>query len=487
MPAPLDQNATPYATALAAFAAQDNLWLQVPGHSASTDAAPSLCDYYGLDLLRKDIPMHTPGVDEGPNNPLQQALDLAAAAYGAARVWFLAGGASQANRIAALALGQLGNPEHPVLLQRSAHSSLIDGAILADLNPVFLTPTIDPAHGIHHGVTATQIQAALDYDRDVKAVTVVSPSYFGAVADIPAIANLCHDRGIPLIVDAAWGAHFGFHPSVPAHPISQGADLVISSTHKQGGALTQAAMLHLADGPYRDRLEPLLDRAVTLTSSTSTSSLLLASLDLARHDLAVHPERIAASAHLGDQLRDLVRAHPRLAVVSDGFTQFADITAVDPTRVSIDVTGLGVSGHTVRRKLATEQHIHLEIATDTAVVAFFGPGYVADLDRLLTALDALADPNGPTTTAPVLVPEPGPARMNPRAAYLSPTMLVPFSEAAGHISADSLAAYPPGIPNLLPGELITSEQLTYLRDVLDRGGYVRGAATPGLSHIRVVA
>ena len=140
------------------------------------------------------------------------------------------------------------------------------------------------------------LAAALDAHPEAVAAYVVTPSYFGAVADIVELAKIAHDRNVVLVVDQAWAAHFGFHPDVPDNALNQGADLVISSTHKLGGSLTQSAMLHLGHGPFADQLEPLVNRAFRSMQSTSASSLLMMSLDVARHALAVHGrERIQRS------------------------------------------------------------------------------------------------------------------------------------------------------------------------------------------------
>lgn len=499
------QDETPYATALDAHARRDTLNLMVPGHGATADGlAAELAEFCGERALAMDIPPLIDGIDVGPASPLVQATRLAAHAWGARRTWFLANGASQANRMATLAVASLGMGG-TVVAQRSAHSSFIDGVLIGDLTPRFVLPSIDQDRGINHGVSAEALDAELRAARadraEVAAVYIISPSYFGAVADIPVLARVAHEHGVPLIVDGAWGSHFGFHPELPESPTRLGADLTVSSTHKLGGSLTQSAMLHLSDGPYADALEPLLERAYMLTQSTSASALLLGSLDVARHALTQGTDAIGATiAHLS-AFRERLRADGRFPIISDGFDAFPDIVAHDPLRVSIDVASTGFTGHRVRDLLGSEFGIFLEISTVHAIVVFVGPGKLPDLTRLERALGAIADRAAAASdataaaaaehVAPLAIPElpsPGPLSMRPRSAYFARHETVDAAEAIGRISADSLAAYPPGIPNVIPGEEITAATVGFLQAVAASPiGYVRGALDAAVSRFRVVA
>lgn len=486
--------ATPYADALVRYATRDTVRLNVPGHAADPETTPRLANYFGEDLLRKDVPPLLAGLDKGHGNPLAASLRLAAEAWGARRTWFLTNGASQANRIAALALGAFRDADAPVVAQRSAHSSFSDGIILGGLSPRFVAPSIDGWFGINHGVSPAALRDALAAhgDERPKGVYLISPSYFGAVADVAALAEIAHEAEAPLVVDAAWGAHFGFHEDLPENPLRLGADLVVSSTHKLGGSLTQSAMLHLGHGPFADELEPLVERAFKLAQSTSESSLLLASLDVARAELQDGHDRIAAAIAAADELRDRIRRGGRFGIVSDTFDRFDDIVAADPLRVSIDVASGGVHGPTARELLMERDGIYLEIATETCVVAVIAPGVIPDVVRVVDALHALpgdTDAAADVTAVGAVgaLPEPGELAMLPRDAFFRPAEAVPIDEAVGRVSADALAAYPPGIPNVLPGEIITAELVQFLRHVAGTpGGYVRGAVDPTLETFSVV-
>ncbi|PWK66601.1 lysine decarboxylase [Streptomyces sp. CG 926] len=493
------QSCAPYAEAVLGHAGRDWLRLNVPGHAAAPGS--DLADFFGSRIPALDFPPLLDGVDLGTDTPLDRALALAAEAWGARRTWFLTNGASQGNQIASMVAPALGRT---LVVQRSVHSSVIDGLVLSGLDAVFVQPSVDPEQGIAHGVTATDVAQALERTPDVAAVYIVSPSYFGAVADVRAIADAAHAAGVPLIVDEAWGSHFGFHPALPANALSSGADLATSSTHKLAGSLTQSAMLHLAQGPFADLLEPLVDRAFRLVQSTSASALLTASLDLARRSLVSDAAATGGSVAAADRVRGAVRALDRFGVVSDRFHAFPDIVAADPLRIAIDTRTGGITGHEARRRLFRDHQIMVEVATDAAIVAVIGAGSVPDTDRFVEALHALPSPLSAETAEPVGVgvgsaagagttemlrlPAPGATKLTARAAFLSPALVVAAEEAVGRISADTLAAYPPGIPNVLPGEVITAEAVRFLqRTAAAPNGHVRGAVDPGVTRLRVVA
>ncbi|MFE5546335.1 aminotransferase class I/II-fold pyridoxal phosphate-dependent enzyme [Streptomyces sp. NPDC056534] len=488
-PVPTDpgsgQLSAPFAEAVLAHAGRDWLRLNVPGHAAAPGS--DLAGFFGSRITALDFPPLLDGIDLGADTPLGRARALAAEAWGARRTWFLTNGASQGNQIASMVAPSLGRT---LVVQRSVHSSVIDGLVLSGMDAVFVQPSVDPAQGIAHGVTAADVAAALERTPDAAAVYIVSPSYFGAVADVRALADTAHAAGVPLIVDEAWGSHFGFHPALPPGALSLGADLVTSSTHKLAGSLTQSAMLHLAEGPFADRLEPLVDRAFRLVQSTSASALLTASLDLARRSLATDPAATARSVEAADRVRGAVRALGRFRVVSDGFPAFPDVVGPDPLRIALDTRAGGITGHEARRLLFGDHQVMVEVATDAAIVAVIGAGFVPDTDRFLEALHTLPSPLTGSGAGPAAVPHlpvPGPAKLTAREAFLSPTRVLPAERAVGRISADTLAAYPPGIPNVLPGEVITAEVVRFLqRTATAPHGHVRGALDRGVTRLRVV-
>lgn len=474
--------------ALLAYAALDPGRFQVPGHKGGPGADPSMRELVGAVGLRNDIPSVTEGVDIGPEpTPFQQGQLLAAAAWGARRTWFLVNGASQGNHAACLALAHAGER---VVVQRNVHSSVIDGLVLSGLRPVFVSPELDAKLGIAHGLAPAALAAALDANPGAVAALVVSPTYFGACADVAALAEAAHARGVPLVVDEAWGAHLRFHAALPPDALACGADLVVSSTHKIVGSLTQAAMLHLGRG---GRLDPaVVDRCVSVVETTSPSGLLSGSLDAARRQAAVHGAELLDETLAGiAAAREEIAAIPGLAVLDEGLVGRPGIAAWDPLRLSIDVRGTGSSGHRLAAAAFALGGIDLELHTENVVVAVFGMGEPAAAAgaRLAAALrEAVAglDPGAGASPSRLAPPPPwGEPAMTPREAFLGPQETVPFAAAAGRVAAEGLAAYPPGIPNVLPGERLTAETLDYIRESVAHGGFVRGGSDRALRTLRV--
>jgi lysine decarboxylase len=481
------QDSTPYVDALLAYSELNPGRFQVPGHKGGAGADPKMRELVGDVGLRNDVPSVTEGVDIGPEpTAFQQAQLLAAEAWGARRSWFLVNGASQGNHSTCLALAHGGNR---VVVQRNVHSSVIDGLVLSGMRPTFVAPEVDAELGIAHGLTPESLATALEETPSAVAAMVVSPTYFGACADVAALAEVAHGRGVPLVVDEAWGAHLRFHPDLPPDALASGADLVTSSTHKIVGSLTQAAMLHLGRGGRIDAA--VVDRCVSLVETTSPSGLLSGSLDAARRQAAVHggellTETLAAVA----RTRAAIERIPGLTVLDESMVGRPGIAGWDPLRLSIDVRGTGSTGYRLAKAAFYEAGLDLELYSDNVVVAIFGLGEAAEAagERLLTGLRRAvgqleAERGAPEKLAP---PPPwGELVMTPREAFLGPQEVVPFDAAAGRVAAEGLAAYPPGIPNVLPGERLTAETLDYIRESVAHGGYVRGGSDRELKTLRV--
>jgi arginine decarboxylase len=482
------QDSTPYVDALLAYAKLDPGRFQVPGHKGGLGADPAMVELVGEVGLRNDIPSVTEGVDVGPEpTPFQEAQQLAADAWGAARTWFLINGASQGNHATMMALAHGGDR---VVVQRNVHSSVIDGLVLSGMRPTFVAPELDPELGIAHGLTPDSLAAALDETPEAVAALVVSPTYFGACADVAALAEVAHSRGVPLVVDEAWGAHLHFHPGLPPAALESGADLVTSSTHKIVGSLTQAAMLHVGRGGRID--DAVVDRCVSLVETTSPSGLLSGSLDAARRQVSVHGERMLGEALAAlTGIREQIRAIPGLDVLDERMVGRPGVAGWDPMRLGIDVRGTGSSAQRLWKAAFHVSEIDLELYSGNVVVAIFGVGERAEVSgkRLVAGLRKAVAELEETPGAPdeKLAPAPpwGELVLTPREAFLGPQEVIPFEAAAGRIAAEGLAAYPPGIPNVLPGERLTADTLDFIRDSLDHGGYVRGSSDRELKTLRV--
>jgi lysine decarboxylase len=491
----MEQDSTPYLDALVRFASAEPGRFHIPGHKGGAGADPGLRAAIGDAALRLDIPSGIEGIDVGTDPlaiPFQQAQRLAAEAWGARRSWFLVNGASGGNHAICMALAHLGDD---AIVQRNVHSSVIDGLVLSGLQPLFVAPEIDDDLGVAHCLMPEALERALAERPDAVAVFIVSPTYFGAVADVGGLAEVAHAHDVPLVVDESWGAHLAFSGLLPANALACGADVVLNSVHKLGGSMTQSAILHVGATSHAGGLidETIVDRSVTLVESTSPSALLSASLDAARHQNATLGEALLAET-IGSlrELRREVREIRGLDVLGEEITKSDSVHAWDPLRVSIDVRGTGVTGNRIARFLSERHDIWFELYAENVVVAVFGIGEnVAETGaRLLDGLrDAAAELHDEPdeTRAPFAPPPPwGPTEMTPREAFLGDQETVPFDAAEGRIAAESLAAYPPGVPNVLPGERLSRATLDFISDSLAHGGQVRGASDRSLATIRVV-
>jgi len=382
----------PYLTALREYAGRSPGRYHVPGHKGGAGTDVELREALGAGALELDLPLITHGVDVGSDfSPMDQAVDLAAQAWGAKRTWFLSNGATQGNHAIALALASLGQE---VVIQRNVHASTIDGLVLAGLRPTWVAPELNPELGIAHCLTPEVLEITLADSPDAVAVVVVSPTYYGAVADIRGLARVAHEWGVPLIVDEAWGSHFPFHEALPEHALSAGANVVLSGTHKLVGSLAQSAMLHMGEETHGGLDEQTIDRALTLVSSTSPSSLLLASLDAARRNAmlngrAVVDESITELARTRDRIRDI----PGLEVLDERLRRHTGVYDYDPLRLAIDVRGTGASGYELAVAMREDSDVHLELRGESMLVMVFGltEPATASCERLVEALASGVD------------------------------------------------------------------------------------------------
>jgi arginine decarboxylase len=493
-----EQPTAPYLEAVTAYGLRGSTRFHVPGHKGGVGADPGLRSALGDSALLLDVPQDIEGIDIGPSpTPYERAEALAADAYGADHCWFLTNGASQGNHALCLALA---GPGKRVLMQRNSHASVIDGLVLSGGLPSFVAPEYDPELGMAHGVEPAALETALSrVEGGVEAVFIVSPTYYGMATDIAGCAEVAHAAGVPLVVDCAWGAHFGFHDALPQSPLALGADAMLASTHKIVGSLTQSAMLLVSGSGRVD--QAAVGRAVRLVRSTSPSSLLMASLDAARRQLAVHGELLLdRTIHAAAQARAAISAIPGCEVVGEQFIGRPGIAAWDPLRLVIDVRGTGLTGYQVSYALRASYDIHVELATHATVVLVLGIGQpVEALERFAhdlaetvkrTVSAAGSDAVDVSATRKALTEPPVAlgydTAVAPRDAFLGESEAVPVDEAVGRISTEAVAGYPPGVPTLLPGERVTAEVITYLRALTSAGARLHGAADPTFTTLRVL-
>lgn len=480
------QKETPLLTRLAELAQRSDAAFHTPGHRRGRGVTAE-CDRLLGTALRGDLP-ELPELDNlfAPVGVIHEAQSLAAEAFGAERTWFLANG-STSGIIAAIAATC--SPGDRLALPRNVHQSAIAGLITTGAVPVFMAPDFDPTWGVAQGVAPATVAATLAQYPDLKAVLIVSPTYYGVCPDVAAIAELCHQAQVPLIVDEAHGAHFAFHPELPPTALAAGADLAVQSTHKTLPALTQAAMLHLQG----DRISATrLAQALTLVQSTSPNYLLLASLDAARWQMATNGAALLEQAlALADSVRSRLSSNPALRVLQPADLHTAGAKWLDHTRLTVDVSALGFDGFTLDEHLRTEFGVVAELPSLQHLTFILTHGNTTtEGDRLVAAFNALAAaaPAIDSSACPTVGGDLPSATLacSPREAFFAPIATCPWAEAIGHISAELLCPYPPGIPVLIPGEVISEAAIAYLRAILAQGGTVTGCTDPTLATLTVL-
>jgi arginine decarboxylase len=478
----------PYLDAIVSYGFRGSQRFHVPGHKGGPGADPGLRAAIGERALALDICQDIEGIDVGPSpTPYERAEQLGAECYDAGTCWFLTNGATQGNHALTLALAR---PGDHVLVQRNSHASIVDGLVLSGGMASFVSPEYDDELGMAHGVTPATLREALEREPGISAVFIVSPTYYGMAADVEGCAQVAHEHGAALIVDCAWGSHFGFHPGLPESPLHLGADAALASTHKIVGSMTQSAMLLLAQDGLVDPDE--VARCIRLVRTTSPNSLLLASLDSARRQLAAHGEALLDRTLAASfRAREAIGAIPGIAVVGGDLVGRPGVAGWDPLRIVIDVRGTGCTGYELAAELRARYDIYIELATHATIVLVLGLGQpVEPLDRFAHDFAEIVRLVGRPGEGASIATPPAPTELEAvvpiRDAFLGRGETVPVDEAVGRVSCESIAGYPPGVPTLLPGERVTAEVVAYLRALTRAGARLHGAADPTFTTVRVL-
>ena len=449
----------------------------IPGHKQRTFRIDA-----GLGaVVDGDTPLYG-GLDEIKltNQTLKKAEKLAADLWGADYARFSTGGSTHANQAIVLALGA---PGDKVAVSRTAHRSILSALVLAGLEPIWMSPDIDAATGVPIGISVGELKKALA-DNPI-AILLTEPGYLGTISDLPALIELAHAQSVPVILDAAWGGHFGFHPELPEHAIALGADALITSVHKALPGYSASALL-IAQGKYLnlDRIE----QSFETTHTTSPAGAPLASIDGVRALLATRGnELISQLLKNVAAFKEKVQSEFALPIFLYA-TNFPE-GRFDPTKIVLRVQQLGASGVDIERELQAAG-IRVEMADrDTivflATLADTDNNFNTLADALIPILKRLQEQRRESATALSwsVVPERG---ISMRDAYFAKTEMVSAANAAGRISADLIAPYPPGVAVVAPGEVLTVQILEGLKASKQAGVRIAYATDATLATYRVV-
>lgn len=469
---------TPLYDAYRRFLANAGTPFTTPGHKRN----PELID----DLLAQDVP-HWGGVEDRrvSQKRLKGAQKIAAKLWGADWCGFSVQGSTHGNQAMALSVGK---PGDKVIVARTLHKSMFFGLVLSGLQPVWVRPDIDAETGLTAGMPVDRIRQALKAHPDARAVLLVEPSYVGGVSDVTAIAELAHSYGIPLAVDAAWGAHLGFHPDLPPHAIQAGADVLVTSMHKHVTGFTQSSMV-LAQGNYLnlERLEAAFEGLHT----TSPSGAILASIDKARGLLESRGEELLGDAiRWAEEARERFRQVPGLGVIGSEIAERSPALFMhDPTKIVLTLFGTGADGHIVADVLE-QRGLHLEFADrDTFCPVITLADTKMTIDHMVREITrAVEEHRGtPRPMVPIMAwTVKAETAMSPREAFFAEHERVSAAQAIGRIAAETAAPYPPGVPALAPGEVIQADVLSALQAEAASGTRVAYCGDPMLQTVLVV-
>ena len=468
----------PLLDAYLSYFESERLPFTIPGHKQRASRLDA-----GLGaVVDSDTPLYG-GLDEIKltQGTLALAEKLAAKFWGGDFARFSTGGSTHVNQAVILALGK---PGDKVALSRTAHRSVLSALVLAGLEPLWLSPEIDKATGVPTGISISEFEKVLS-EKPI-ALLLTEPGYLGTLSDIPALISKAHEHSIPVIIDAAWGAHFGFHPELPRHVIQLGADALITSTHKALPGYSASALL-VARGQYLnlDRLE----QSFETTHTTSPAGAPLASIDGCRALLQTRGEELLGA--LISNVKDFK------ALVQKEFAQVIFLNPAnfaagrfDPVKVVLRANQLGASGVDIEKAIGASG-VRVEMA-DRDTVVFLAT--LADTAQDFTSLATILIPvlkklaTTPRETATALtwsvIPQKG---ISMRDAYFAKTEMVSAKEALGRISADLIAPYPPGVAVVAPGEILTAQIIDGLSASKSAGVRIAYATDSSLERYRVVA
>ncbi|MDR0804953.1 MAG: aminotransferase class I/II-fold pyridoxal phosphate-dependent enzyme, partial [Oscillospiraceae bacterium] len=408
-----------------------------------------------------------------------------ASAFGAENAFFIVGGTTAAVQTAIFAALR---PGEKIILPRNVHISALNALVLNGGIPAYVSPDIDKELGFPLGITLSALEKAMNENPDARAVFINNPTYYGVCSDISRLTKAAHSRQLSVIADEAHGTHLYFGSDMPISGIAAGADITAVSMHKSGGSLTQSSMLLSGSGFPEYKLRQFIN----LTQTTSANYLLLSSLDISRRNLALRGAetfaKVQALARYAREEINTVGGYYAYGAERADQTAGSAFYAFDDTKLVINVSGLGLSGMETYDILRDEFNIQAEFGDMHNILAYLSVGdRERDIDRLISALSEIkrlyARPVNRAEIFDYIAPI---VAMTPSAAFYSPKESIKLSDTVGRVSGEFVNVYPPGIPCLAPGELITAEVVDYIRSAKASGGFITGTKDKDVNCITVV-
>ena len=478
----MDQSRAPIHEALEKFRKKRVVPFDVPGHKRGR-GNKELKDFLGETCVGIDVNSMKP-LDNlcHPVSVIKEAEQLAAEAFGAAHAFLMVGGTTSAVQSMVLAVCKRGDK---IILPRNVHRSVINALVLCGAVPVYVNPDVDQRLGIALGMKVSQVEEAIKENPDAVAIFVNNPTYYGICSDIRSIVKLAHDNDMYVLADEAHGTHFYFGENLPIDAISAGADMAAVSMHKSGGSLTQSSILLIG----KEMHEGYVRQIINLTQTTSASYLLLSSLDISRRNLALRGKEIFAQVmDLAEYARKEISNIGGYYAYSSDMINHDSIYDVDKTKLSIYTLDIGLAGIEVYDKLRDEYDIQIEFGDMGNILAYLSIGdRRQDIERLASSLAEIKRLNsrGKEGLMPheYISPE---LAVSPQAAFYADKEQLDLQETSGRICSEFLMCYPPGIPILAPGEMITDRILDYIIYAKEKGCSITGPEDPDINKLNVL-
>lgn len=455
----------------------------VPGH-VKNKGVEILNTYFGEDLMSMDI-NSSPQMDNvsNPKSIIKDAQELLAKAYKSDKAFFITNGTTCA--IQTMILSTI-NPGDKVLLPRNIHKSAINSLILSGGEPIFIEPEFSEELGISLNIDAEKVKNILYKRNDIKAIFLLNPTYYGACCDLEKIIKICREKNVLVLVDEAHGAHFSFNEELPTSAMELGAHMSAVSMHKSGGALTQASVLLVNKEIDCQKVQQI----VNMLQSTSASYLLMASIDGARHNLVKNGEKQLANAiKLARYAKSRLNELDNIKVVSTELLNNKGVHFIDETKLCINVSDTNLTGFEVYDLLYKKFDIQVELGDINNILALVSLGTtIEDIDRLINALKTISITNKKAKDKKnIKIKQINPiVKLNPREAFYANKKSIDINDCVNEISGESIMAYPPGIPVVAPGELITQEIIDYIKLLKESNAYLCDMKDKTLQTILVI-
>ncbi|MBQ8296897.1 MAG: aminotransferase class I/II-fold pyridoxal phosphate-dependent enzyme [Ruminococcus sp.] len=478
----LNQNDAPIYDALQRFKKMRIVPFDVPGHKRGRGNM-ELTDFLGQQCMDVDVNSMKP-LDNlcHPVSVIKEAEEIAAEAFGAANAFFMVGGTTSAVQSMIMYACKGGDK---IILPRNVHRSAINALILCDAVPVYVNPDVNNQLGIALGMSVEQVEKAIEENPDAKAILVNNPTYYGICSDLRKITELAHSKGMLVLVDEAHGTHFYFGDSFPVTAMAAGADIASVSMHKSGGSLTQSSFLLMGERVNSDYMR----QVINLTQTTSASYLLLSSLDISRRKLALQGREIFAhTVELAQYAREEINAIGGYYAFSKELVNGSSIYDFDVSKLSIFTLPIGLAGIEVYDLLRDEYDIQIEFGDIGNILAYISVGdRIRDIERLISALAEIKRRFGKTGADMLSQEYINPiVAETPRKAFYADKISLPLDEAVGRVCSEFVMCYPPGIPILAPGELITDEIIRYIKYAKEKGCSMTGTEDINIERLNVL-